>query len=99
MAAVAARFVAEWNHDCASFRNALNLTLKDPKLGRIDQVVGGINSEKRRTNFFKIQPGIVIASSFKRVQNIICVVGLNDLLNEFVQDFIRFCERRRVLLT
>ena len=60
VAAVAARFVARRNHDRASLRDALDLALENAELGRIDQVVGGIDGEKRRTDFFQIRSRIVI---------------------------------------
>src|SRR5438876_12024144 len=60
MTAMAARFVAERNYDCTAFWHALDFALKNPKLRRIDQIVGGINREQRRANFFEVWPGIVI---------------------------------------
>ena len=60
VAAVAARFVAEWNHDRAAVRHTLDLALEDAELGRIDQVVGRIDGEKRCANFFQVRSGIVI---------------------------------------
>ena len=90
MTAVAACLVTQRNHDRPSFRDTLDLTLEDPKLGRIDQVVGGIDGQKRCTNFFKVRSGIIIMSSFERVQNVVCIVSLDDLFNEFVQDFVCF---------
>ena len=56
VAAVAARFVAEWNHDRAAVRHALDLALEDPELGRIDQVVGRIDRQQAARGFF---PGSV----------------------------------------
>ena len=61
MTAVTARFVARRNYDGAAVRDALDLALENPKLGWIDEIVGRINGEKGRANFFQIGPGIVIA--------------------------------------
>src|SRR5436190_22186779 len=60
MTAMAARFVAEGDDDRPAARDTLDLALKNPKLRRIDQIVGGINREQRRANFFEVWPGIVI---------------------------------------
>ena len=57
MAAVAARLVAQRNHDRAAVRHALDLALENAELGRIDQVVGGIDGQKRRADFFEVGPG------------------------------------------
>ena len=40
MTAVAAGFVAQWNHDGAPVRDALDLALEDAELGWIDQIIG-----------------------------------------------------------
>ena len=61
VAAVAARFVAHGNHNSATVRDALYLALEDTELRRIDKVVGGIDREKRGTDFFKVRTGIVVA--------------------------------------
>ena len=60
MAAVTARFIAHWDDDGTALGNALDLALEDSKLRRIDEIVGGINREKRRVNFFQIRAGIVV---------------------------------------
>ena len=60
MAAVAARFLAERDHYGASVRDAFDFALQNPKLGRVDQVVGRIDRQKRRANFFQVWSGIVI---------------------------------------
>ena len=57
VAAVATRFVAQRNHDGASVRDTLDLALEDPEFRRIDQVVGGIDCEKRRLIFSRFGPG------------------------------------------
>ena len=36
VAAVAARFVAHWNHDGATVRNAFDLAFENTELGRVD---------------------------------------------------------------
>src|SRR6185503_19887204 len=60
MASMAARFVAERNHDCAAVRDALDLALEDAEFGWIDQVVGGIDGQKLCLDFFEVRSGIVI---------------------------------------
>ena len=55
MAAVAARFVAHRNHDRAPVRNALDLALKNPEFGRINQIIGGVDRQKLCLDFFQIQ--------------------------------------------
>src|SRR5438874_857823 len=54
VAAVTARFVGRWNHDRAPLGNALDLALEDAEFGRINQVVGRVDGEKRRTNFLEV---------------------------------------------
>ena len=46
---------------CAAMRNALDLALENTELGRINQIIGGIDRQKRRAEFFQVWPGIVIA--------------------------------------
>ena len=96
---MAARFIAERNHDCAAVRDALDLAFKDAELRRIDQVIGRIDCQQRRLGFFKVGSWIIIARSFQRVEHIICVISLDDLLDKLVENFICFRKRRRVLLT
>src|SRR5437016_10074057 len=55
VAAVAARFVAEWNDQRATVRNALDFAFKNSKLGWIDQIVRGIDREQRHPNFFQVR--------------------------------------------
>src|SRR5438552_17468374 len=99
MTAMAARFVAERNYDCTAFWHALDLALKNPKLRRIDQIVGGINREQRRANFFEVWPGIVIVCSFERVEHVIGVGGFHVAADELVERLICFREGGRLVLS
>src|SRR5439155_4526337 len=65
VAAVATRFVAEWKDHRTTVRNALNFPFENSKLWWIDQIVGGIDREQRRPNFFQVRTRIVIAGCFK----------------------------------
>ncbi len=95
---MAARFVAEWNDQRATVRNALDFAFENSKLGWIDQIVRGIDREQRRPNFFQVRTRIVIAGCFKGVKDIVRVVGFDDLLDELVERFIGLCERWRFFL-
>jgi hypothetical protein len=43
--AVATRFVAEWNGDRASIRDAFDLALEDAEFGRINEIVCEIDRD------------------------------------------------------
>ena len=60
MTPVTVCFIAQWNHDRAAFGRAFDLPFENAKLGRINQIVGGIDREEWRTDFFKVWAGIVI---------------------------------------
>src|SRR4051812_9777765 len=59
--AVPAGLVARWNNKGAPVRHAFDLALEDLQLRRIDQVIGRVDREQRRTNFFQVRARIVIA--------------------------------------
>ena len=77
--------------------DAFNFALENSELGRIDQVIGGIDRKQRCANFFQVWTGIVIARRFQRVKDIVGIVGLHNIRDEFVQSFIRFREGRVLL--
>src|SRR5437016_1932892 len=95
---MSASFVTQRNYNRAPLRHALDLALEDSQLRRIDQIVGGIYGEKRRADFFQTRARIVIVGSLESVKNIIRVARLEIIGDEFVERFIRFRERRRILL-
>ena len=57
VAAVAARFVAQRDDHRPTVRDALDLALKNSEFGRINQVVGGVDCQKRRRIFSRFGPG------------------------------------------
>ena len=90
MAAVTARFVACRDDDGASVRNALDLALENPEFGRINQIIGGVDCQKLCLDFFQIRAWIIIVLSLKRIEHIVCIISLDDLLHELVQNFVCF---------
>ena len=60
MATVAARFVGRRDDDGVPVQDALDLAFEDAEFGRIDQVVGLVDREKGRTNFFQVRSRIII---------------------------------------
>src|SRR5438876_1476114 len=61
--AVPARFVAEGDDDRPATRDTLDLALQNPELWRVDQIIGGIDCQKLRVNFFEVWPGLGIVCS------------------------------------
>src|SRR6202011_6396447 len=94
---MAARLVAKRNNNGTTMWHALYLAVEDAELRRIDQIISGIDRDEGRPNFFKVRSGIIIVRSLQRVEHIVCVIRLHNLLHEFVEDFIRFRECRRFL--
>ena len=73
MAAVAACFVAEWKHNRAPVRDALDLALQDAQLGRVDQVVGEVDGQQRRTDLAQPGTGVIILRAFHGIKEVIGV--------------------------
>src|SRR5205823_9056196 len=88
VAAVAAGLVAEWKHDRAPFRYALDFALENSQLRWIDQIVREIDREQWRADFFQARAGIVIARGFEGVEHVVRVAALEIIGDEFVQDLI-----------
>ena len=96
--AVTARFVAERNHDGAAFWNALDLAFENPQLGRIDQIVGGIDREQWRANFFQVRAGVVIVRRLQCVEHIVRVIRVDDLIARICRE-LRQSSRGSALLS
>ena len=50
---MSARLIAERNNKSATMRHALDLALENSELGRIDQIIRGIDREQWRANLFR----------------------------------------------
>src|SRR5438046_10041674 len=68
-----AGFVAQRNQHCAALWPALDFALQDPELRGVDHIVGGIDGEEGRVDFFELGARIVIVRRFARIQPIIRV--------------------------
>jgi hypothetical protein len=55
-----ARFVARRNYNRAAVRNPFDLAFENPEFAWINQIVGGINCQKRGLDFFQVRPGVVV---------------------------------------
>src|SRR6266513_3520173 len=60
VAAMTTCLVAQRNYNRAPVRDALDLALEDSELGRIDQIIGGVDCQKPRLNFLQIRTRIVV---------------------------------------
>ena len=98
MTAVTAGFVAQRNQHCAALWHALDFALQDPELRGVDHIVGGIDGEEWRVDFFEVGARIVIVRRFDRIKHIIRVAGFQVVGNEFVQHLVGFRECRRFFL-
>ncbi len=79
--------------------DAFDFAFENSQLGRIDQVIRGIDRQQWCANFFQIQTGIVIARRFQRIKHIVGIIGLHDVGDELIQNFIRFRECGRFFLS
>src|SRR4051794_30194983 len=73
--AVADAFRTSGNKDRTSFRNAIDLPLKDSKFRRVDEIVGEVDRQQRRLDLFEPWTGIVVPRCIDGVGG---VVGIHS---------------------
>src|SRR5262249_15008517 len=99
MRAVAASRRAQGQHDSSALWDALDLVFKDPELGRIDEVIGTIDREKRRANLFQLRPRVIVVGSLHLVQPVIGVLSLQPVVDSSVKNSVALRKRGHLLLT
>src|SRR6266480_592619 len=92
VAAVTTGFLTQGNYQRATMWNAFDFAFENSELGWIDQIIRGIDRKQWRANFLQVWTGIVIARRVQCVEDIVGIVGLHNVGDEFVQNFIRFRE-------
>src|SRR5436305_13925871 len=97
--AVTAGFVAQRNQHCAALWHALDFVLQYPELRGVDHIVGRIDGEEWRVDFFKVGARIVIVRRFDRGKHIIRVTRFQVVGNEFVQHLVSLCAGRCFFLS
>ena len=62
------------HHDGRAAFHAFDFALEDPKLRRIDQIVGEVHREKRRTNAFEPGRRVVIPGRADLVEHVVRIL-------------------------
>ena len=94
--AVAAGFRTFGNGDRLSVFHSFNLPFENSQVGRVDQIVGGVDGQQRGRDFFQRRAGIVIARAFHGVQHVVGVARSYDFVG--VVSPVAFRPRRRSAL-
>src|SRR5215471_12584785 len=88
MRPVTSSLIADRNQNVTPSRYPLDLTLQDPKLGRIDLIIGGVYREQWSSDFFEVWLRIIVSRGVELIEHIVGIVASDVRLNQPVEHLV-----------
>ena len=95
---MAVRLLGRGNQHEPRVFHLLDFPFGDSKLGRVDEVVGGIDEHDRRLDFLKLRRGIVVPRSIHLIEQVVGIENGQTILERVLQIFVGCFARGELLL-